>query len=782
MVIANTSKQTTSDVFFHKQLAHVTSLLNAQRALLTEILDDQTLRTIAVWANGIRSPRLEYSPVGTPCEAVLRGGVQVIDGALFERFPHVEIIRDCRFESYVGSPIVDTEGQAIGHLCLYIDRRLDDPVTAGTIVTLVAERISAELEHRRQQEVLSWQHRQQGTLLANLPGIVYRRAYDHAGTMYFVSEGCATLTGYDSEELMCGRVLWSELIHTSDRDRVEADVQTALLAAENFEIQYRIVTALGQIRWVFERGYGVKNDNGQFDTIEGFVTENTVQIKSDSAIARFDANFEAFVKVAVDGIIMIDVQGQIELVNKAAEDLFGYTADEIVGENVRLLMPEPHRSEHDSYISHYLETGKARIIGVGRELTARCKDGSGVSVHLSISEIVLNGSPCFIGVLRDLTREKTVEEALRQEHERLNITLEHAPTGIVTYRFGEPFISANRAFCELTGYTADELTAITVDELTHPDDRVRSAAMAVGARARKIDKFSVRKRFMCKDGAVIEVNVLNSITHDVAGHLDITIGQVENLTPRLQAEAESRKQREQLAHADRLNTLGEMATGLAHEINQPLTAISLFAQAGKRLHEAGSNDRLPEIFDKLSQHAQRAGAIIERMQTMSRQQESKKEIADCNALVLDIAKLAEVEAGIRDISIEVEVGEKLLLVVVDTVQIQQVVLNLLRNGMQAMRSVNCRGGNTIILRTRSNNDGDIEVAVSDSGGGVSKRVAENMFKPFSTTKESGMGLGLSISRAIVVAHGGQLEYHNNKIGGATFLFTLPVATQGDQDE
>jgi two-component system sensor kinase FixL len=284
-----------------------------------------------------------------------------------------------------------------------------------------------------------------------------------------------------------------------------------------------------------------------------------------------------------------------------------------------------------------------------------------------------------------------------------------------------------------------------------------------------------------KDGTDIEVNVLNTITHDVSGHLDIVIGQIEDLTPQIQAQVESREQREQLAHADRLNTLGEMATGLAHEINQPLTAISLFAQAGKRLYEAGSNDRLPEIFGKLSQHAQRAGAIIERMQTMSRQQESQKEIADCNALVLDIAKLAEAEAGIRDITIEVEVDEKLLLVVVDTVQIQQVALNLLRNGMQAMRSVNCRSGNTITLRTRLNNDGDIEVAVSDSGGGVSKRVAKNMFKSFSTTKESGMGLGLSITRAIVVAHGGQLGYHNNETGGATFSFTLPAATQGDQN-
>ena len=126
-------------------------------------------------------------------------------------------------------------------------------------------------------------------------------------------------------------------------------------------------------------------------------------------------------------------------------------------------------------------------------------------------------------------------------------------------------------------------------------------------------------------------------------------------------------------------------------------------------------------------------------------------------------------------------GDGLPTVIVDSVQIQQVALNLLRNGMEAMRSVECRNGNTIRLWTKRRDDGDIEVAIIDTGCGVSKTAAENLFTPFSTTKESGMGMGLSISRAIIIAHGGQLEFHNNESGGATFSFTLPAATQGDQD-
>jgi two-component system sensor kinase FixL len=281
-----------------------------------------------------------------------------------------------------------------------------------------------------------------------------------------------------------------------------------------------------------------------------------------------------------------------------------------------------------------------------------------------------------------------------------------------------------------------------------------------------------------EDGSVFPIHLFVS---EVPNHPTRKfVALIRDISLQRAAEREARQHREQLAHVDRLNMLGEMATGIAHEINQPLTAISLFAQAGKRLLDAGNQGRLPDIFDKLSQHSQRAGAVIERMQAMARQRESVKETVDCNALVEEVVKLAEAEARIRDISIDVEADDELPPVVVDTVQIQQVVLNLLRNGMEAMRSVDCRNGSTIRLQTRRRHDGDIEVAVIDDGCGVSERVAEKIFAPFSTTKESGMGMGLSISRAIITAHGGRLEFHNNDTDGATFSFTLPATQQGNQ--
>jgi len=254
---------------------------------------------------------------------------------------------------------------------------------------------------------------------------------------------------------------------------------------------------------------------------------------------------------------------------------------------------------------------------------------------------------------------------------------------------------------------------------------------------------------------------------------------VTDITEQRAAESEAREHREHLAHADRLNMMGEMATGIAHEINQPLSAISILVQAGDHLIRTERYARLAEILEKLVRHAHRASAVIDRMQQMAKRHESVKETKDCEELIKDVTRLAEAEARVRDIEIEIDLQAGLPAVSVDAVQIQQVVLNLLRNGMDAMQLIACRNGNTIGIRTRLCDDGGVEVAVIDKGSGVPEDAAEMLFSPFATTKKSGMGMGLSISRAIVTAHGGSLNFRNNSDGGAMFFFTLPPADQED---
>ena len=379
------------------------------------------------------------------------------------------------------------------------------------------------------------------------------------------------------------------------------------------------------------------------------------------------------------------------------------------------------------------------------------------------------------GFISDVTVRKRTRMALVEARAFSEAVVDTVAEAVITISNSGTIETFNRAAQQMFGYTLEEAQGKDVSELMPwPYDARHDQYIAryLGTNDSGVTGSGREVSGKRKDGSVFPIYLSVSEIRNRAGRK--FVGLIRDISLQRAAEIQAREQREQLAHMDRLGMLGEMASGIAHEINQPLTAISLFAQAGKRLLSAGKQDRLPEVFEKLSRQAHRAGAVIQRIQAMARRQESVKEIVDCNSLVEEVAKLAEAEARIRDMTIEVATEKELPAVEVDAVQIQQVALNLLRNGMEAMRSVDCRDGNTIRLQTRLLGNGDVEVAVIDKGCGVSAAVAEILFTPFSTTKESGMGMGLSISRAIVTAHGGHLDFHNNDSGGATFFFSLPA--------
>lgn len=382
------------------------------------------------------------------------------------------------------------------------------------------------------------------------------------------------------------------------------------------------------------------------------------------------------------------------------------------------------------------------------------------------------------GFISDVTDRKRAETALLEARAFSDAVVDTAADAVITIGADSTIDKFNRAAQKMFGYTPEEAQGKNVSMLmpeSYRSEHGRSisdylATGAAGSAAASREIMAIRK-----DGSAFPIHLSISEIHTRTERK--FVGLIRDISEQRAAENEAREHRENLAHVDRLNMLGEMATGIAHEINQPLTAISLFVQAGSRLVAGGSQDKLPEIFDKLIKHAHRASAVIERMQSMARRQESAKEIVSCRTLIDEVAKLAEAEARIRDMMIVVDTAEELPDVDVDIVQIQQVVLNLMRNGMESMQSVDCDGGNTLVLQTRLCADGDIQVSVIDQGSGVSEAVAASLFAPFSTSKKSGMGMGLSISRAIVIAHGGRLDFYNNDAGGATFFFTLPLAGQ-----
>jgi two-component system sensor kinase FixL len=573
---------------------------------------------------------------------------------------------------------------------------------------------------------------------------------------------------------------WLNPVHTDDREQIRQAWDRFRRGVNSFNETFRVV-ALANVRWVYAR-VSTEYEAGRSIGYIGTLTDVTRLRRSEDAQHRTEAQSRAILDTAVDAIVTIDQAGTVLSFNRAAQAMFGYQAAEVMGRNVKMLMPDAERAAHDGYLARYLATGERRIIGIGRDLEARRQDGSLLPIHLSVSEVIVDGRRTFTGIIRDISAEAEAQEQIRRQNERLSVTLRNAPMGIVTYRFGEPFASTNRAFERMLGYRGAELQRLDLETLSHPEDRPELERLTGEARQGRIEQFQLRMRLWRRDATPVHVIVHAAIAHDARGMPDLVIAQVEDLTAELHAEEIEREQQARMTHVARLSTLGEMTAGIAHEINQPLTAITMYARSGIRMLEAGvpQPERLREALDKLTAQALRAGAVIDRIQRLVRRQESAFEAVDVNDLIRDILRLAESDARINDIQIDLELADDLPVVSADPIQIQQVLLNLIRNAIDAMHGIGCSNGRAITVVTRQSAPGMVMVSVRDVGTGVSDDFAGQLFTPFATTKVSGMGMGLSICRSIIEAHGGKLSYTNNADCGATFYFNLPTGPTHDE--
>lgn len=250
-----------------------------------------------------------------------------------------------------------------------------------------------------------------------------------------------------------------------------------------------------------------------------------------------------------------------------------------------------------------------------------------------------------------------------------------------------------------------------------------------------------------------------------------------------QAEEEAKQNRERLAHVDRVSAMGEMAAGIAHEINQPLTAIATYTEACQRMQKNGMLDEadLNSILGKIGAQAHRAGEIIRHLRSFVKKQESQRNSTDCNQLVRDVVSLTTPEAKLHNIAIQLDLAPDLPAVNVDVVQIQQVILNLVNNGIDSMVEAATADpqheANVIEIKTRLLTRDAIEIAIKDQGMGMSDDVAHHIFDPFFTTKVKGMGMGLSISRSILKSHGGSIQVRPVAPRGSLFYISLPTAVE-----
>ena len=383
---------------------------------------------------------------------------------------------------------------------------------------------------------------------------------------------------------------------------------------------------------------------GALGPILGFIGDRLLRQSEDTR--KRQAQLHSILDTVPEAMIVIDDRGTMRSFSTTAERLFGWTAEEVIGRNVSMLMPSPYREEHDGYLDRYRSTGERRIIGIGRIVVGERKDGSTFPMELAVGEAKVGAERMFTGFVRDLTERRTQERRMQE----------------------------------------------------------------------------------------------------------------------LQSE---------LVHVSRLTAMGEMASSIAHELNQPLSAITSYLRGAITLLKAEKFDRerVRDALDRSADQALRAGDIIKRLREFVAKGETQHSIEDPATLLEEAAALALVGAKEQGVRVVLRCDRGLPNIVVDKVQIQQVALNLIRNGVEAMETTMRRELTVAVTRR----DDCALFSVTDTGTGINPEIAEQLFQPFVTSKLNGMGIGLSICRTIIEAHGGAISARPNDGGGTIFEFTIPLA-------
>ncbi|WP_082675345.1 PAS domain S-box protein [Aureimonas ureilytica] len=437
---------------------------------------------------------------------------------------------------------------------------------------------------------------------------------------------------------------WREALHPDERDNAYEMWLAATRDRHPYRVEIRVCLRDGTYRWHRVQAFPRLAADGSILRWYG-TTEDIHERK----VA--DEHMRSILETVPDAMIVIDEKGTIHSFSKTAERLFGYTSGEIVGQNVRRLMPEPYQSFHDGHLARYVATGERKVIGIGRIVIGQRRDGSTFPMELSVGEIRTGTGHFFTGFIRDLTERRAAEERIQE----------------------------------------------------------------------------------------------------------------------IQAE---------LLQVSRFTALGEMASALAHELNQPLTAITNYLHACRKLLEQPDGDARPncalvgQAVSEAAEQAVRAGEIIRSLRSLVKRTQGHSQDEALAKLVEETCALAMVGTREADVKIRIAVSPNARTIHADRVQIQQVLLNLMRNAIEAMEDSPQR--ELSVTANPSPCGRHVEIAVSDTGPGLAPEIAETLFQPFNTTKSNGLGVGLSICRSIVEAHGGKIAVEPRPGRGTTFRFVIPA--------
>jgi PAS domain S-box-containing protein len=561
-------------------------------------------------------------------------------------------------------------------------------------------------------------------------------------------------------------------IHVEDRERVRRLFAGGDGDGAETDLEFRIVRADGTERWVRTRGHRSDDRRGTPRRWSGALTDITERKLAEERLRESEARFRIVADSAPVLIWMAGVDQRCVFFNKPWLEFTGRTAEQEMGDG---WVDGVHPDDAQACLKAYVEAFDARR---PFELQYRLRRHDG-----EYRWVVDNGVPRYdtlgrfagyIGSCSDITERLRAEERVRQ-------VFEAAPNAMIMVGRDGRMVMVNGQVERVFGYRRQELLGLPIEILIperfrqqHPELRA-GFARAPEARAMGPGRTLVGRR---KDGTELPVEVgLNPIETSEGSFV---VASVIDITERRRTETETQALRQELAHISRVVTMGELSAAIIHELSQPLSAILYNAKAGLRVIESGDQPptEVAEIFGDMAADARRAAQVIQNLRSLFQKGAAENRPLLLDALIHDLAAVIVNDAVLRNVQVTLDLSPGLPPVSGDRVQLQQVVLNLVLNAFDALADVADRP-RTVVLRSRGVGRSELQLDVTDNGPGIAADALASIFEPFVTTRRGGMGMGLSVSRTIVHAHGGRIWAENNADRGATFHVVLPVLAGGE---
>jgi PAS domain S-box-containing protein len=647
---------------------------------------------------------------------------------------------------------------------LDLELRISPLQKAGKVVAAVVVMRNIT-EHKQAEELFR-------TLANSSPVGIY---IVQGGRFQFVNPQFQKYVGYSEDELLGMDSL--SLIASQDRNRVRRNAVKMLKGERSSPYEYRFVNRDGETRWAMETVASIQY-RGRRAALGNFM-DITERKQAEEALWESERRYRLLAENVTDVIWTTDMNLRPTYLSPSITRLLGYSLEEAMSHSMEeSLTPASLEIAAKAFVEALTVKGmeeKEQLRLQPLEVELYRKDGSTVWAEVTISSLRdKDGQRIgFLGVDRDITERKQAEEALRESEEKFRHLAEEISDGIAVILGGKIYW-VNQAFCDTFGYTREELLGKGVDYLTVPEELPSLTKLTKARRTRRNFPSRYETIGKCKDGRTISVEVsAKQITFEGKQAIQIA---TRDITERKQAEAERREMEQKAQIQSRLASVGEMASGIAHEVNNPLASVVGFSEL---LMDRDLPKDIREDIKTIHQGAQRVASIVKRLLTFARQQKPERDYININDIITTTLNLRAYEMETSNIKVITQLDPDLPRTIADGGQLQQVFLNIILNAETEMKSAHGKGN--LFIKTETI-DNTLRISFKDDGPGIVKENLERIFDPFFTTREvgKGTGLGLSICHGIVTEHGGRIYAQSKPGKGATFIVELPIVTKPEQ--